>query len=336
MNSAYRVKLYRLIFILAASYNAVFGLWAILWPRSFFYCFEIAPPNYPSLWRCLGMVVGLYGALYGYSAWRLDRAQPIILVGLIGKILGPIGWFMVVRSGEWPLRTFPLIVFNDLAWWLPFTLFLLDERRAGGRLRRATPWACAAINALAAMAMLFVLRGGTEVIPSTTRRAVYIAEHAGLWRAGWAIWMIAALSLVGFYAWWGAWIPSKRLATAAFVIAILGIACDLLAESLFIGWLPARIESLAPLGSLLTGGAANALYTIAGVILTLGTRSLRGLLRVCAWGIWISGFALTVWTVSGNVAGVTISTAVLMSLLCPWVAAFGWKMARDDRKNGTN
>ena len=313
MISAYRVKLYRLIFILAASYNAAFGLWAILWPRSFFYCFEIAPPNYPSLWRCLGMVVGLYGALYGYSAWRLERARPIILVGLIGKILGPVGWFMVVNSGEWPLRTFPLIVFNDLAWWLPFTLFLLDERRAGGRLRRATPWACAAINALAAMAMLFVLRGGTEVIPSTTRRAVYIAEHAALWRTGWFIWMCAGLTLVAFYAWWGALLSSTRLALAAFVIAIAGLVCDLFAESLFIGWLPARIESLAPLGSLLTGGAANALYTVAGIILTLGTRSLRGLLRAWAWAIWLSGIGLTACALIGNSAGVTISTAVLMS-----------------------
>jgi len=332
MISAYRVKLYRIIFGLAATYNAAFGLWATLWPRSFFDCFEIAPPNYPSLWRCLGMVVGLYAILYGYSAWRLDRARPIILVGLMGKVLGPIGWFMVTKSGEWPLRTFPLIVFNDLAWWLPFVLFLLDETRVGEWIRRATPWACAAINALAAVAMLIVLRAGTEINPSMTGRAVYITEHAVLWCAGWAVWMIAALSVVGYYAWWGAWIPSKRRAIAAFLIAVFGFACDLLAESLFIGWLPARIEVLARLGSLLSGGAANGLYTIAGITLTLGTRSVRGPLRVCAWIIWFSGITLTVCTIVGNVAGITISTVTLMSLLCPWVALFGWRLTRDYRK----
>jgi hypothetical protein len=136
MTADYREKLYRLVFGLAAIYNFAFGLWACLWPRSFFDSVEIASPNYPALWSCLGMVIGLYGILYAYAAYRIDRAAPIISVGLAGKILGPIGWLMVINSGEWPLRTFTLIVFNDLIWWLPFGLFLLDETRSGKWLRR--------------------------------------------------------------------------------------------------------------------------------------------------------------------------------------------------------
>ena len=138
--------------------------------------------------------------------------------------------------------------------------------------------------------------------------------------------MAAAVSLVAFFTWWGAWIRSTRWGIVACLVAILGLACDLLAESLFIGWLPARIETLAPLGSLLTGGAANGLYTIAGVILTLGTPSLHGVLRIWAWVIWTSGIALTVCTVIGSVTGMVISTTALMLLLCPWVAVFGWKL----------
>jgi hypothetical protein len=91
--------------------------------------------------------------VYAYAASRIDRAAPIISVGLAGKILGPVGWLIVVNSGEWPLRTFTLIVFNDLIWWLPFGLFLLDKTRTGKWLRRITPWACAAIIALAALVM---------------------------------------------------------------------------------------------------------------------------------------------------------------------------------------
>src|SRR2546423_130157 len=113
MTNAYRATLYRLVFSLAAAYNIGLGVWVILCPRVFFICFEIPAPNYPTLWQCLGMVLGLYGILYGYAAWKLERARPIILVGLVGKILGPIGWFMTTRSGEWPWRTFPLIAFND-------------------------------------------------------------------------------------------------------------------------------------------------------------------------------------------------------------------------------
>jgi len=106
----------------------------------------------------------------------------------------------------------------------------------------------------------------------------------------------------------------------------------LLTESLFIGWLPARIETLAPFGSLLTGGAANGLYTIAGVILTLGAPSLHGVLRIWAWAIWTSGFALTVCTTIGSVTGMVISTAALMLLLRPWVAVFDWKLQHECRQ----
>jgi steroid 5-alpha reductase family enzyme len=48
-----------------------------------------------------------------------------------------------------------------------------------------------------------------------------------------------------------------------------------------------------------------------------------------AWTIWASGFALTIFTISGFVAGMVISTAALMTLFCPWVAAFGWKFTEE-------
>jgi small multidrug resistance pump len=328
MNAAsdYRATLYRLVFSLAAIYNISFGLWASLWPQSFFAVFGMAPPNYPSIWQCLGMVIGLYGLLYAYAVWKLENARPIIAIGLAGKILGPIGWLFVVHAGEWPLRTFTLIAFNDLAWWLPFALFLLEGAQVHERVRNTAPFACAAFNVVAAVAMLLVLRSGTEVVPSFAARAMYIEQHAGLWRAGWAVWIAAASSLLAFYTWWGAWLPSRRWGIAACAIAIAGFACDLMAESLMIGWLPGKIETLAPMASLLTGGAANGLYTLAGMLLTVGTRKLRGPLRVWAWATWASGAALTAFTIAGSVAGITISTAVLMTLFCPWVAAFGWSL----------
>lgn len=318
MISPYRIKLYRLIFGLAAIYNIAFGFWACLWPQAFFHQLEMTAPNYPGLWQCLGMVVGLYGVLYASAAWRLDRARLIIAVGLAGKILGPIGLFITIRSGEWPLRTFTLLVFNDLIWWLPFGLFLLEGTRAGERLRNSAPWVCALTNAAAAFAMWLLLRGGTEAAPSLAERAAYIAGHAVAWRAGWGIWMLAALSLVAFYAWWwGAWL-SSRLAMAAVLVAALGLSCDLFAESLFIGWLPDRLESIGPLASLLTGG---------------GTPFLRGPLRLWAWTIWTSGLALTISTLAGSVPGMMIATVALLLLLSPWVGVFGWKLQQHNENS---
>ncbi len=324
---AERAPFYRIVFGLAALYNVAFGLWAGFAPYAFFDLFHLRPPLYPSIWSCLGMVVGTYGLVYGYAALRLDRAAPFIAIGLLGKVLGPIGWVLTVRSGEWPVRTFTLILFNDIAWWLPFGLFLIDGTHIGARLRSAAAPACAVLNAIAALAILAVLRPGTELVPDVADRVAYISSHALAWRAGWALWIAAALSLLAFYAWWGARLPRRSWALVAFVVAASGVACDLTAESLFIGWLPERIEEVQRIGSLLTGGAANGLYTLAGVILTLQTRSLRGGLLVWTWAVWAAGVALTATSVAGSLSGMMVSTSALMILFCPWA----WVMRRAPR-----
>jgi hypothetical protein len=325
----HRARLYRTILILAALYNLAFGAWAGFAPRSFFDLFGMAQPLYPAIWRCLGMVVGVYGLLYAYAALRLDLARPVVAIGLLGKILGPIGWVITVSSGEWPLRTFSLIVFNDLVWWLPFTLFLMEGTRLGRRVRASAPYACALFNALAAVALLVALRPGTEVVPSVADRAAYIAHNPLLWRGGWLLWMAAALSLLGFYAWWGARLPRPGWALAGFGLALAGLLCDFLAESLYIGWLPFQLETLQRLGTLLSSGAANGLYTFGGIVLTLATpwRRRTGL-RVWAWAIWLSGLALTASALAANALGMAAAGAALLILFCPWCVWMGVWMGR--------
>ena len=336
---AYRLRLYRGILLLAALYNGAFGLWAALWPRSFFDLFGLAQPNYPAIWRCLGMVVGVYGLLYAYAAWRpqAEGARPIVAVGLLGKLLGPAGLAMIIASGEWPARTFSLIVFNDLIWWLPFTLFLLEGTPLGERLRAAAPYACAGLNLLGGAALALVLRPGTEVVPDPLARAAYITQHPLLWRGGWLVWMAAALSLLGFYAWWGGRPGLPRWALAGFWLAAAGLLFDFLAESLYIGWLPAQLETLQRLGTLLSGGAANGLYTLGGIVLTLATPWAaaaapwaaaatpwrRPWLRALAWAVWVSGLALSASAVLGFVPGLVAAGAALIVFFCPFALLMG-------------
>jgi hypothetical protein len=113
------------------------------------------------------------------------------------------------------------------------------------------------------------------------------------------------------------------------VLAIAGIGGDLLAESLYIGWLPADYDRIAPLARLLTGAWGNTLYTLSGVLLTLGSRWLRGPARACAWLIWAAGLALGGFSLAGNITGMAVSTALLFILFCPWVA---WVGLLDRRK----
>jgi hypothetical protein len=320
--SDFSSRVYRFIFWAAAAYNIGFGLWAALFPKAFFTLFHLAPPRYPGIWACLGMVVGLYGVGYAYAAWRLDRAFPFIAIGLAGKILGPIGWVLSVGSAELPARTFPLIVFDDLIWWLPFSMFLLEGTPVTRFLKRTAPYWCAALHVVAAAGTLILLRGGSEAVADIHQRIGYLGEHADRWRAGWLLWMIAALSLAAFYAWWSARTSRSILPIA---IAALGLTCDFAGEALLIGWIPRPDTMLYRATALLTGGAGNGFYTIAAILLTLGSPFSMPL-RVWAWLTWTSGIALTIFTIMNMSAGVVISSAALMILFIPLVVAIGTRL----------
>jgi hypothetical protein len=109
-------------------------------------------------------------------------------------------------------------------------------------------------------------------------------------------------------------------------IAVAGIACDVSAESLMIGWLPADFESTSRLATILTGGAANGLYTIAGIVLTLVTPFRSAGFRAWTWGVWVAGVFLSAFSLAGWIAGIAISTAVLFILFCPWAFAMRWQL----------
>jgi hypothetical protein len=319
----YRARLYRSIFGAAAVYNGAFGLWAGFWPRSFFTRFELTPPIYPAIWSCLGMVVGVYALGYAYAARHLDRAAPFVAIGLFGKILGPLGWIATVASGEWPVRTVTLILFNDVIWWLPFALFLLEGGRLGAAIRRSAPVACAALNLLAMIAMAAWLRFGTEIVPQAADRIGYITAHAALWRAGWCAWIAAAISLVAFYAWWGGHARDSTLAVSGVVVAVVGLMCDLSGESLLIGWLPREFDRLAPIATQLTGTAANGLYTVGGILLTLAGPPVGPRLRALTWTVWVAGGCVSASTAAGMPTAIAVSTAVLFALFCPWAVLVG-------------
>lgn len=294
-------RAYRLIFSAAAAYNIAFGLWAALFPRAFFHLFRLDEPRYPAIWACLGMVVGLYGVGYAYGAWRLDRAFPFIAIGLAGKLLGPIGWVMAVHARELPVRTFPLIVFDDLLWWLPFAMFLLEGSALSRFLKRTAPLGCAALHVVAAAGTLALTRN--------------MCIDCARMRYAWPLWMIAAVSLAGFYAWWGARIG--RLLPLA--IAAAGLTCDFAGESIFIGWNPAPDAPLRRAADLLTSAAGNGLYTTAAILLTLATPSIP--LRWLAWIAWAGGIALVIVTLAGKPAAAVAAASLLMAAFIPWLMA---------------
>ena len=86
----------------AAIYNLAWGALLVLFPLVPFRWASMPPPNYPEIWQCLGMVVGVYGVAYALAARDPIRHWPVVLAGLLGKILGPIGFVLAALDGRLP------------------------------------------------------------------------------------------------------------------------------------------------------------------------------------------------------------------------------------------
>jgi len=117
---------HRITFCLAGIYNILWGLYAALDPQWLFRFAGLPLQNYPQIFACLGMVVGLYGLLYLEVARVPERGWLLAAVGLLGKLLGPAGLTVLIVSGQWPAATLALCLTNDLIWWIPFTFYLKD------------------------------------------------------------------------------------------------------------------------------------------------------------------------------------------------------------------
>jgi len=120
---------------LAAAYNLLWGAWVVLFPLQGFALAGMAPPRYPEIWQCVGMIVGVYGVGYAVAARDPLRHWPIVLVGLLGKVFGPIGFVRAAAAGVLPWAAGWTIVTNDLIWWVPFGWILWHAHRARARGR---------------------------------------------------------------------------------------------------------------------------------------------------------------------------------------------------------
>lgn len=113
------------VLIAAGVYNLLWGSLAIIAPAVSLKLgglphAEVVHP----IWQCLGMVIGVYGVGYWISARDPYRHWLIIFVGLLGKILGPIGYVFSVAQGTLPVDGLRTLLTNDLIWWVPFTIIL--------------------------------------------------------------------------------------------------------------------------------------------------------------------------------------------------------------------
>ncbi len=332
---------FRIVFGAAAVYNLAFGVWAGFFPGSFFELFDLPPTDYPAIWSCLGMVVGTYAVAYAAIALDPEKGTLLAAIGLLGKVLGPIGWLHAVHTGQLPPRTFPLILFNDLIWWYPFLAYLVRDLP---RRRTIVALAALAANATACLAILTVTPG-TEAEPDVARRAEFVLAHSTRWSAVWFAWVLASTGLVAFFAQWSSRLSElgacPRTAWFGTAVVAFGACFDLSGEVINVAFLtrpgiwPEEYAFLATLYTLIGPGGANGLYCVGGLLLaTLSWRHrfVRGPLGILGFGSWSVGLVLTssaiasVMTRSDLAHQVTVvSGAGVMGMFLTWGAFAAWR-----------
>ncbi len=118
------LKTAKIIMLLAAIYNLVWGALISLWPSLMLFGHQEST-YILILIRCIGMLVGVYGIAYFCCYLDPTRYWPLILVGFIGKALGPIGSLYYIIKGELVKDFFIINIFNDIIWIIPFAWILV-------------------------------------------------------------------------------------------------------------------------------------------------------------------------------------------------------------------
>ena len=103
----------RHVLLAAAVYNLLWGAWVVLFPNAYFDWTGMERPLYPEIWQCVGMIVGVYGVGYAIAAFDPLGHWPIVLVGLMGKVLGPIGFAKALANGSFTWKAGLNIITNE-------------------------------------------------------------------------------------------------------------------------------------------------------------------------------------------------------------------------------
>ena len=82
------------------------------------------------MWTYTALLVVALAAGYWIASRDPIRHWPIVFVGLVGKLLGPLAFFSAVRHNAVPISSLWTIGVADIAWWLPFGYILASAYNA--------------------------------------------------------------------------------------------------------------------------------------------------------------------------------------------------------------
>ena len=126
---------YRRWLTAAALYNLTWGTVVALFPAPYLRLIGVAVPQDLVLWRVVGMFVLVFAPGYWWAARDPARHAHMVLIGLAGKALGPLGFAWAYLTGQMPLAFGLVNLTNDLIWLPVFVLFVGQAAQAAGGWR---------------------------------------------------------------------------------------------------------------------------------------------------------------------------------------------------------
>ena len=118
------------VLLAAGCYNLLWGACAVLFPGTILQWLGMETTSITSnFWQCIGMMVGVFGVGYLIAARNPYLHWPLTLIGLLGKIFGPIGFALAAITESLPISFGWILLTNDLIWWIPFGMILWGALR---------------------------------------------------------------------------------------------------------------------------------------------------------------------------------------------------------------
>ncbi len=115
---------YRIIFLLAGTYNLAFAIWLVAAPASLFGLINISIPFSENYILPLAIGIALYVPIYIFAILHPEKAKKGIGFCLLSKIGTLFLACILILAAGWPVALLKMVFFNDVIWWIPFFLFL--------------------------------------------------------------------------------------------------------------------------------------------------------------------------------------------------------------------
>lgn len=108
------------ILVFAGLFNIGWGIIAVFLQPFFFHLVDMPGPHEATIWRSSGILAAVMGLGYLITSSNPFRYWPIVLMGLLTKVLMPLSLYAGFLAGELTSEVFRMAILNHVIWWLPF------------------------------------------------------------------------------------------------------------------------------------------------------------------------------------------------------------------------